>query len=293
MAIKVITDSTSYLPKSVREELDIGVAQVRCLLDGVEYPDDAEDCEAFFRALETSSAMPTTSQPTAGEIAALMEERVVAGHEVVGVFISAKLSGTIESARLARTMVLERYPKAVIEIVDSESNSTELGFAVLTAARAAAVGEGVAGTVATTRRTIERSRLLFVPSTLEYLRRGGRIGGAMAVVGSILKIRPILTAADGTTTVFARVRTMERALATMVATFSADIAAKGGLAQVSALHIHAPSAARALAERVAEVAGVAVPVVPVGPAIGAHVGPGAIGIAYCTNDPMLKSRTRA
>ncbi|MDO8848763.1 MAG: DegV family protein [Coriobacteriia bacterium] len=293
MAVKVITDSTSYLPTAIREELDLGVAHVRCLLDGVEYPDDAEDCEAFFSALEASSAMPTTSQPTAGEIAALMEERVVAGHEVVGVFISAKLSGTIESARLARTMVLERHPGAVIEIVDSESNSTELGFAVLTAARAAAAGESVAETVATTRTTIERSRLLFVPSTLEYLRRGGRIGTAMALVGSILRIRPILTAADGTTTVFARVRTMERALATMVGTLSADIAAKGGLAQVSALHIHAPSAARALAERVAAVAGVEVPVVPVGPAIGAHVGPGAVGIAYCTNDPMLKSRTRA
>lgn len=292
MAVTVISDSTCYLPRAVCAEYGIGIAAVHVLLDGVTYADDAEDCEQFFRALEASSAMPVTSQPTAGEFAALMEERVAAGNAVVGVLISSKLSGTYESARLARDMVLERYPGATIELVDSESNSTELGFAVMAAARAAAAGSSSADTAAAARHVIERSRLLFVPSTLEYLRRGGRIGGAMALVGSILRIRPILTAADGVTTVFARVRTMERALSTIVGTFAADIAAKGGPLTVSALHIHAPTAGAMLAERIARITGTEVPVVPVGPAIGAHVGPGALGVAYVTERPMLKSHPR-
>lgn len=290
MTVKVISDSTSYLPKAVRDELDIGIAPVRVLLDGVEYPDDAEDCEPFFRALEASSAMPTTSQPTVGELATLMEERVAAGHDVAGVFISDRLSGTYGAARLARDMVLEKHPDAGIELVDSESNSTELGLAVLAAARAAAEGLDLGQAVAAARAMVERSRLLFVPSTLEYLRRGGRIGGAMALVGSILRIRPILTAADGVTTVFARVRTMERAVATILAQLGTDMRTKGGLTHVSALHIHAPVSAQVLADRVAGVVGGPVPVLAIGPAIGAHVGPGAIGVTYATVEPMLKSR---
>lgn len=292
MAVKVISDSTSYLHKAVRDEFDIGIAPVRVLLDGVEYPDDAEDCEPFFRALEASSAMPTTSQPTVGELAALMEERVAAGHDVAGVFVSDRLSGTFGVARLAREMVLEKHPNAGIELVDSESNSTELGLAVLAAARVAAEGGELTTVIAAARAMVERSRLLFVPSTLEYLRRGGRIGGAMAMVGGILRIRPILTAADGVTSVFARVRTMERAITTMLTTLSADLNAKGGLTYVSALHIHAPASAHAFAERIAQITGTPVPVVPVGPAIGAHVGPGAIGVTYATVEPMLKSRGR-
>lgn len=292
MAVKIISDSTSYLPRAVRDELDIGMAHVRVRLDGVDYPDDAEDCDAFFRALEASSAMPVTSQPTPGELAALMEERVAAGHAVAGVFISDRLSGTCAAARTARATVLEQYPAASIEVVDSESNSTELGLAVLAAARAAAEGLDLAQAVAAARATVERTRLLFVPSTLEYLRRGGRIGGAMAVVGSILRIHPILTAADGVTSVFARVRTMERAVSAILAQLGADMRAKGGLTHVSALHIHAPDAAHTLAERIARLTGTPVPVFPIGPAIGAHVGPGAIGVTYATVEPMLKSHTR-
>lgn len=289
MAVKVITDSTSYMPREMLREFDVGVAALSSLLDGVTFADDADDFEPFFSALEASSAMPTTSQPAVQDMVDLMAERVSAGHEVVGVFISEKMSGTYSTALLARDMVLEGHPDAVIEVVDSESNCMELGFAVLAAAKAAAAGETVADVVTAARRVIERTRFLFVPETLEYLRRGGRIGGASALIGSLLQIKPILTVAGGQTDVFAKVRTRHKAIGAIVDALAADMRDKGGLGGVIVHHIHAEAAGRDLAARVAEVVGHAVDVCPIGPAIGAHVGPGAVALAYHTVGPMHKS----
>jgi DegV family protein with EDD domain len=135
---------------------------------------------------------------------------------------------------------------------------------------------------------IERTRFLFVPSTLEYLQRGGRIGRASALIGSVMQIRPILTASAGMTSVYARVRTNARALETILSTLSSDIAAKGGLGDVVVQHIHAEAAGRELVGRVSRIAGRAVELMPIGPVIGAHVGPGALGVAYHTVQPMMK-----
>ena len=289
MAVKVITDSTSYVPRQTRRELDMGVAGLSSLLDDVTFDDDAEDYEPFYTALEASSSMPTTSQPAVQDMVDLMEERVAAGHEVVGVFISEKMSGTFSTAMLAREMVLERHPGAVIEVVDGESNSMELGFAAIAAAEAAATGASAEEVVAAARHMIERTRFLFVPETLEYLRRGGRIGGASALVGSLLQIKPILTVVNGQTDAFGKVRTKQKALATIVDTLAADMRDKGGLGGVMVHHIHDEEAGRDLAARIEEVVGRPVDICPIGPAIGAHVGPGAVAVVYHTVDPMHKS----
>ena len=288
MAVSVITDSTSYVPRDLRRELKMGVVGLSSLLGGVIYADDAEDYEPFYTALEAAGEMPTTSQPAVQDMVDAIESRVEAGDEVVGVFISEKMSGTYSTALLARDMVLERHPGAVIELVDSRSNSMELGYAALAAARAAAAGEPIAAVVAAATAMIERTRFLFVPATLEYLRRGGRIGSASALIGSLLQVRPILTVTDGQTDVFAKVRTTRKALDTIVEAFAADIRDKGGLGDAIVHHIHDEAAGRSLAERVSEVAGRAIDICPIGPAIGAHVGPGAVAVVYHTLDPMRK-----
>lgn len=288
MAVSVITDSTSYVPRELRRELKMGVVGLSSLLGGVIYADDAEDYEPFYTALEATSEMPTTSQPAVQDMVDAIESRVEAGDEVVGVFISEKMSGTYSTALLARDMVLERHPDAVIELVDSKSNSMELGHAALAAARAAASGEPIAAVVAAATAMIERTRFLFVPATLEYLRRGGRIGNASALIGSLLQVRPILTVTDGQTDVFAKVRTTRKALDTIVDAFAADIRDKGGLGDAIVHHIHDEAAGRSLAERISEVAGRAIDICPIGPAIGAHVGPGAVAVVYHTLDPMHK-----
>lgn len=290
MGVKVITDSTSYIPRAMRETLDIGVATLSSLLDGVTYPDDPDDCDAFYDALAATSAWPTTSQPSVQDIVDLMEGRVAAGHDVVGVFISEAMSGTYSTALLARDLVREKHPDAVIEVVDGRSNSMELGFAVLAAAEAAADGKSVEEVAAAATERTLHTRFLFTPLTFEYLRRGGRIGNAAALLATLLQIKPILSVVDGVTDTFAKVRTVQKAHDLIVETFAADIRNKGGLGGVYVHHIHDAVAGRRFADRIAEVAGQAVQMISIGPVIGTHVGPGTVGLVYHTNDRMEKSR---
>ncbi len=288
MAVKVIADSTSYIPRARREKLDIGIAHLSSLLDGVTYVDDPDDCEAFYDALAASSSWPTTSQPSVQDIVTLMEERVIAGHEVVGVFISELMSGTYSTALLARDLVREKYPEATIEVVDGRSNSIELGFAVLAAAETAAGGGSVEEVVEAATERTRHTRFLFTPLTLEYLRRGGRIGNAQALLATLLQIKPILTVKDGVTDTFAKVRTVPKAHDLIVETFAADIKNRGGLGEVYVHHIHDAVAGRRFADRIAEVAGCEVDILPIGPVVGTHVGPGTVAVVYYTNDRMEK-----
>jgi DegV family protein with EDD domain len=157
-----------------------------------------------------------------------MEGPVAAGDEVVGVFISEKMSGTFSTAQLARDMVLERHPGARIAIVDSRSNSMELGLAVLAAARRAATGGSIEDVVDAAEQMTLHTRFLFTPLTLEYLRRGGRIGHASALLGTLLQIKPVLTVVDGVTDTFAKVRSLAKAQELIAQTFASDIRNKGG-----------------------------------------------------------------
>lgn len=289
MSVKVIGDSTSYIPLPLRDSLDIRVAMLSSELDGVSYPDDPDDCAAFYDALTKSTVLPTTSQPSVQAMVDMMEERVAAGHEVVGVFISQLMSGTYSTALLARDMVKERYPDAVIEIVDGLSNSMELGFAVLAAARKAAEGGSVGEVVAAAEEMTLHTRFLFTPLTLEYLKRGGRIGNASALVATLLQIKPVLTVVGGVTDTFAKVRTLQKSHDLILETFTADIRDKGGLGDVYVHHIHDAAVGRAFADRVAEVIGREVEIRDIGPAVGTHVGPGTMGLVYWTNGLMNKA----
>jgi DegV family protein with EDD domain len=289
MQVKVITDSTSYIPRAQREALDIGVIRLVSLLDGVAYPDDPDDCSAFYAALATSGSFPTTSQPLVQDIVDMMEERVKAGHAVVGVFISERMSGTYSTALLARDMVLQRHPDAKIEVVDGKSNSMELGYAVLAAAETAARGGSMADVVDAARERTLHTRFLFTPLTLEYLHRGGRIGNAQSLLATLLQIKPILTVVDGVTDTFAKVRTLARAHDLIVDTFAKDVREKDGLGDVCVHHINDPIAGRRFADRIAEVAGRLVDLIDIGTVIGTHVGPGTVGVVYCTNGLMHKS----
>lgn len=289
MSVKVIGDSTSYIPIPLRDALDIKVAMLSSELDGVSYPDDPDDCAAFYDALAKSSVMPTTSQPSVQAMVDLMEERVAAGHEVVGVFISQRMSGTYSTALLAKDMVLEQHPDAVIEVVDGRSNSMELGFAVLAAARKAAEGGSVDEVVAAAEDMTLHTRFLFTPLTLEYLKRGGRIGNASALLATLLQIKPVLTVVDGVTDTLAKVRTLQKSHDLILETFAADIRDKGGLGEAYVHHIHDAEAGRAFAERVSAVVGREIEIRDIGPAIGTHVGPGTVGLVYWTNGLMNKA----
>lgn len=281
MPVRVVTDSVASIPADLVAENDVDVVSLFVNDGESNQPETRVDVAAFYRRLEHMSSLPTSSQPSVESLLSAFREAVQRGSDVVGVFVSSKMSGTVQTAKMAAEMALRDFPRARIEVLDSGSNSMEEGFGALAAAKAARAGKAIEECVAAAGEALRRTRYLFTPHSLEYLRRGGRIGGASALVGGLLQIKPILTVERGETQTFAKVRTQSRALREMARKMAEDISA-WGLTQAVVHYI----ADRELAERYAReqiepLVGSPVRVVPVSPVIGLHVGP-AVGIVYQT-----------
>lgn len=285
MSIKVITDSTSYLPKLIREDFDISVVSLSINFESETFLEEEIDNASFYNKMEKSKTIPVSSQPNVQAMYTAFEKHVSKGNSVVGIFISSEMSGTYSTALTVKNMILENYPEAVIEIIDSRSNCMQLGFAVLAAAKAAYSGKSLEQVLNSTYAVIKRSRFLFIPHTLDYLKKGGRIGGASHLLGTILQIKPILTVIDGKTEVFDKVRTSERAIKEILKVFFRDIKEKG-LVDVAVHHINYELGGTKLAQLIREKLEAEVPVYSIGPVIGAHVGPGTIGIVYHTREEL-------
>ena len=283
MTVKIVTDSTSYLPRNLRRELDIDVISLNVHLGDESFREDEIDNHVFYQKMAACKQFPTTSQPAVQEFVTVFERHVQADEPVVAIFLSSKMSGTFSTASLARQMLLERYPQAEIEIIDSKSNSMEMGLAVLNAARAAKAGKTFAEVKAAAEHTIARSRFLFVPEKLDYLKKGGRLSSAAALIGSVLQIKPVLTVIDGAAEVFSKVRSAEKALDLILSTFLADVKEKG-FGEAVVHHINNELEGYRLAARIEKELHVTPAIIPIGPIIGCHVGPGALGIAYYTKD---------
>jgi DegV family protein with EDD domain len=288
MPLRVVTDSTSCLPQDMLDEHGIRMVSLYVTFGGVTERELDIDVDTFYQRMRETGEFPTSSQPSVAELIEAFEGPVSLGDEVVGVFISSDMSGTFATASMAREQVLERHPGAVIELVDSRSNSMELGFAALAAAEVARAGGTAGEAVEAAKRTIARSRWYFVPNTLDYLRMGGRIGAASALLGSLLELRPILTVANGRVDSVRKVRTRARAIAEIAELFAADVAVKG-LGDVIVHHINDEAAAADLAARVETVIGRPPRIVPLGPVIGVHVGPGSLGVVYHTLEEQQKN----
>ncbi len=281
VTVKVVTDSTANLTPELLAEHDIGIASLIVNLGRDSWRETDISLGELFARMKATGALPTSSQPPLPDLCELLAAPVRAGHDVVAFFISAAMSGTYASALAARETVLSEYPNAHIDVVDSRTVTIQLGIIVLAAARAAAAGANAARVVQVGRTALEHSRFLFVPSTLEYLRRGGRIGNAAALLGSVLQIMPILDIEDGKVTAARRVRTQRRAIAQMVDEFNAQIGADGLGDDVFVMHSEAEELAQALAATVTASIGRPVPVVPITPVVAVHAGDNAVGLGYC------------
>jgi DegV family protein with EDD domain len=274
--VAVVTDSTCYLPGEVVASLGLEVVSLYVHDgDGPRREADLTDLGAFYERLRTARELPTTSQPSIGDFLAAFEPLVAAGRDVVSIHLSGGISGTVESARQAAAEVAS--PNGVrIEVVDSEMAAGALGLVAWAAAAAARDGADADGVVAAAREAIAATRLWFAVDTLEYLRRGGRIGAAQAWLGGALKIKPILTL-DGEITPIERVRTSGRAFERMIDFLRARQAdgADGWVVQ----HIRAPDVVERIVAQGRELFGCEpLFVSEVGPVIGAHVGPGLLGV---------------
>ena len=285
MAVKVVTDSTSYISDELKKKYDISIASLSVNFENDVFKEVDIENENFYEKLDNSPSIPTSSQPSLDEMYNILEKHVQGDNEVVGVFLSSDMSGTYSNACLAKSMILEKYPKALIEIIDSRSNCMQLGYAALTAAKAAEQGNTMDEIVSIVKDNIKRSRFLFIPDTLEYLKKGGRIGGASALLGTIFQIKPILTVSNGKTEMFNKVRTKKRAIQTMLDKFIEDIT-KHGLGEVMIHHINDVEGALSFAKLVEKYIGKKVDIAPIGPVIGTHVGPGALGIVYYTQTDL-------
>ncbi|MBU3144317.1 DegV family protein [Clostridium sp. CF012] len=285
MTVKIVTDSTSYISQELTIKYDISVASLSVIFENEEFKEIHIKNETFYEKLDKSTSIPTSSQPSLDEMYNILEKLVKDNIEVVGVFLSSEMSGTYSNACLAKNMILENYPNALIEIIDSRSNCMQLGFAALIGAIAAQEGKSIDEVVCIVKDNIKRSRFLFIPDTLEYLKKGGRIGGASALLGTIFQIKPILTVVDGKTELFNKVRTKKRAIQTMIDKFNEDISSHG-LGEVMIHHINDVEGAQAFAKTVEECIGKKIDIAPIGPVIGTHVGPGALGIVYYTKTDL-------
>ncbi|MGI6649082.1 MAG: DegV family protein [Bacillota bacterium] len=283
MAVKLVTDSTAYIDQKTQKDLDIKIVHL-----SVHFPDESFDetmvpYDYFYQKIEKDKVIPTSSQPTLKEIYEVFKKIILRGEEVLGIFISAKMSGTYALALSAKQMLMEEYPKARIEILDSKNNCMALGIQVIEAAMAAKSGKKMLEVIAIAQNIMKRIRFYFVPASLEYLIKGGRIGGASALIGSLLQIRPILYVNDGMTDVLERVRSTRRAIDRMLKMLNED-AKKHGLKHLVVHHINDDQQGRALADKLGKLYNRDVPVLPIGPVIGLHVGPGTVGIVYSTDD---------
>lgn len=285
MSIKVITDSTSCIPQETLNEWDISIVSLSVIMSGVSQLETKLDLSAFYENLSKLDKLPTSSQPSIEDFLTLFREKLVDGHSIVGIFLSSDMSGTFSTAQLAKNMILEESPHAQIELVDSRTNCMEMGTVVVAAAKAAQEGQSMEEVLTMIKDMMRRTRFIFAPYTLEFLKKGGRIGNASSLVADILKIKPVLTVVDGVTTTLAKIRTHKKALEFIGQTFASDIKAHG-FSEAFIHHIHCPVEALNFSKYLADLTGFTLPIITIGAVVGTHVGPGTIGLAYCTKEPL-------
>ena len=281
MAIKIVTDSTSYISDEYIKKYDIKLVSLNVIINGVSSREVDIENKVFYEQIRNSKEIPKSSQPIPEEMLNTFREIVEDGDSIVGIFLSSKMSGTYSNANMIKDMILEDYPDAEIHILDSKTNCMQMGFAVIEAARAASEGKSINEVINAANHVINNSRFLFTPETLEYLKKGGRIGGAAALFGNVLQIKPILTVVNGETSVFKKVRTRKKAIEEIVKTVLEEIESKG-LGDIVVHHINCQEDGLKLAKALENKLGKKVEIQSIGPVIGVHVGPGSIGIAYYT-----------
>jgi DegV family protein with EDD domain len=280
----VVCDTTCYLPTDLVAQRGIKEISLYVAADGeLEKESEISDFDDFYERLRASESGATTSQPSIGDFLEVYEPLLDAGKEVVSIHISAGISGTFEAAGQARERLIEEDKGGErLHLLDSRSAAGGMGLCALGAASAAAAGADAAETIAQAEETRNDLKMWFAIDTLEYLRRGGRIGGARAWIGSALKIKPILTLEEEITPV-ERVRTRARSLERLrgYARQRHESGRDGWVVQ----YIQDKETADALIEDCYEIFGCEPAFISeVGPVLGAHVGPGLLGVGSVRTD---------
>ncbi len=275
--VKIITDTTSGLPDEIAERYNIPVIPQVIVLGSESYLEKWEiDKSTFMQWLTTSDDLPKTSAPPPELFVKEFERLVPEGEPILCIHPSTEVSGTVRSA----TVAASDFPDADIRVVDTRVISSPLATMVELAAQWAEEGQNVDTIEARLRDMITRCRIYFMVDTLEFLARGGRIGGAAALLGSVLQIKPILTFTDGRVDQFEKTRTHKRGVARLKSLVLEQIP-RDERGHLSVMHASAPEEARSLADDLrAQLDLPEVPILDVPPAIVTHGGPGILGVGF-------------
>ena len=275
--VAVVTDSSAYIPSELVEKYAIHVVPLILMMGDKTWRDGVDiDPTTFYELLRTSPDFPTSSQPS---VATFQDLFVKLSNEVEGIVVivlSEELSGTIDSARAAAA----NLPDIPIEMIDSRGCSMVTGYPVLAAAKAAAAGEDLQTVANAARALVGRIRMYFIVDTLEYLHRGGRIGTAAKLLGSALDFKPILQVWDGMVRPVTKVRTRHKALAKLYELLDEQLT-EGNKVHMTVFHAAAREEAARLREQLeARFHPVEMIETDCSPVMGAHGGPGMVGVVF-------------
>jgi DegV family protein with EDD domain len=277
--VAIVTDSTADLPPELAEELGVTIVPLQVIFGNEAYREGVDiTTEEFYERLVKSRPLPTTSAPSVGDFQEVYERLLTEVDSIVSIHIGTKLSGTVQAAQTARQSLAK--PER-IELVDSQAASMAMGFAIIEAAEAIRAGAKLAEVKAAAESAVQRIHVLFMLDTLEYLRRGGRIGRARAYLGALLSVKPILTLREGEVYPEERVRTrargLERIIQSGIRHENVKLAAVG--------HSTTPDEAESIRERMAMAfPNVKVHLIRFGPVIGTHGGPGLVGVGVMVGE---------
>lgn len=279
--VMIVTDSTANIPNELLNGHPIASVPLQVIW-GNEILRDGIDIQAteFYNRLATEKVMPSTSQVTPEEFKKLYSKLIDEGYDILSMHISGKLSGTLDSAIQAK----KYFPEERIQLVDTQSTSMAMGFQILSAAHMAESGATLSECKVVAEKARQNTGVYFVLSTLEFLHRGGRIGGAQAFMGTMLNLKPILELRDGRIEAVERVRTLSKAIDRLLDLVETKIAKETGPIRLCAVHANAPDEGKALLDKAVKrfptsLVSDAV-LSTVSPVLGTHAGPGALGIAY-------------
>ncbi len=278
--VAIVTDSTAYISKEVVDELEITVVPLTVLWDDKSYLDGVDITPTeFYSRLSTAKTMPSTSQPSPHAFLSVYKPLLDAGLDIVSIHISAKLSGTYASAIQAKEMLETDR----VTVIDSEVTAMALGYSAILAARAARDGQSAKSVARLAKESCANSGAIFIVNTLEFLHRGGRIGGVSAFLGTALDLKPILALKDGKIEAVEKVRTRTKSLDRAIKVFLERCEGKKGV-HLGMIHANSETDTIKVLEKIRQ----SLPegfiiedsISDVSPVIGTHAGPGTVGISY-------------
>lgn len=276
MARIVVTDSTSYLPLDIIQKYKIKIVPLNVHIPGLDFKEGEHySNREYYKLLEDGKFFPTTSQPAAGDFLKVFEQ-LEDGDEALVILLSSKLSGTFQSALMAREMLAEEQ-RTQIHIFDSESGALGLGFQVIHACERIEDGIPTEQIWRELGQIRSKMQIYFIVNNLEYLVRGGRLNKLSGAIGNILQLKPILYVKDGELALYEKVRTLPKAMKRIQDELDEN---RDSLSKIAVVQVNALETANELQKELSHRYGVPVVICEPGPVIGSHIGPGALGLIY-------------